>query len=112
MINKDPIYHPKPQKGSRAVQMGKKMTQNGTKNNLKQPQTTKSVFGSFHQFGYPNHHNINFHTVFGSFFVSPDTAGFSFSYLQPTFPQNLHQRGGIPHKSEFQNQGAQLLFSV
>ena len=96
MINKDPIYHPKPQRGSRAVQMGQKMTQNGTKNNLKQPQTTKSVFGSFHQFGYPNHYNMNFHTVYGRLLLDPEPCWFQFFLSTTYFSTQSSPKGGYP----------------
>ena len=45
--------------------MGLNITQDGTKHSLKQPKTTKSSFGSFHQFEYLSRHNMNFRLVFG-----------------------------------------------
>ena len=112
IIIKDQNYHPQPQKGSGAAQMGQNMTKNGTKNSLKQPKTTKPAFGSFHQCINPTHHNVCFHIVFECFLQSQNPAGFSFSYLQPTFQQNPHLRGGIPHNNEFSEKSAQLLLSV
>jgi hypothetical protein len=100
------------QKGSRAALMGQNMTQRGTKNSLKQPKTTKLAFGSFHQYGKPAYHKMNFHIVFWSFFQSPKPASFSFSHLQPTFQKNPHLTGGIPHKDEFKKKSAQLRISV
>jgi hypothetical protein len=41
VIIKDLIYHPQPKKGSRTVQMGQNMTQNESKNSLKQPPPKK-----------------------------------------------------------------------
>jgi hypothetical protein len=51
-------------------------------------------------------------TGFGRFFQSLNAAGFNFSYLQSTSPQNHHPRGGIPPKSEFSKAGTQIQFSV
>jgi hypothetical protein len=55
---------------------------------------------------------MDIHKVFERFFQSTNAAGFSFSYLQPTFPQNPHPRGGIPPKSGFSKAGAQVQFFV
>jgi hypothetical protein len=56
-IFKDLTYHPQPKKGYRAAQMGQNMTQNGSKNSLKQPllpPKKRSAFNSFHQFFSPD----------------------------------------------------------
>ena len=112
IILKEPIHHPQALRGSRTSLMGENMTQNRVKNSLKQPKTSKSAFGSIHHYRNSNIHNMDFHTVFGKFFQSPNAAGFNFSYLQPTFPQNHHPNGGIPPKSEFSKAGAQVQFFV
>ena len=92
--------------------MGQNMTQNGTKNSLKQPKTTKSALGSFHQLQNPNHQNINFYTFFEKFFQSTNPADFSLSYLQPTLPQNPHLRVDIPLKVNFQKMCLFPIFCV
>jgi hypothetical protein len=56
-----------------AALMSQNMTQEGTKNSLKQPKTTKSAFGSFHQYGKPAYHKLNFHIVFLKVFSIPKT---------------------------------------
>jgi hypothetical protein len=90
--------------------MGENMTQNRVKNSLKQPKTSKSAFGSIHHYRNSNIHNINIHTVFGRFFQSPNAAGFNFSDLQPTFPQNPHPRGVSHPKVNFQKQVPKFSF--
>ena len=92
--------------------MGENMTQNRVKNSLKQPKISKSAFGAIYHCNNFNLQNLDIHTVFGRFFQSQYPAGFSFSYLQPTFPKNPHPSGGIPHKSDISKAGAELQFSV
>jgi hypothetical protein len=89
VIIKDPTYHPQPKRGFRAAQMGQNMTQNRSKNSLKQPpqkrKKKRSTFSSFHQCGNPTYHNMRFHTVFGCFLQSQSLAGFSFFINHPLF---------------------------
>jgi hypothetical protein len=99
-IIKDPTHHPQPQRGYRAALLGQNMTQNGTKNSLKQPKTTKLALPSVTK---SQSSKYRFLYIFvKSFFQSTNPTDFSLSYLQPTLPQNPHLRVGIPLKVNFQ----------
>ena len=73
IVISESFHHPQPQRGSSALLRGQNMTQNGSKNSLKQPKATKSAFVYFNLYRNFNHHNINFHIQFLKDMFNPQT---------------------------------------